>query len=114
MISNLGKMIHITEQDYRKIKEDLREQAEQIQNQDCGEEVSTTLEKDGCLIDISGMGYVCVYSHKIWDEAWGRGGWFTQYDYHYELDTVIATAYDENDERVETDFDPMKVEGDWD
>ena len=105
-------MVHFTKEDYEKIKNELCRLVDDIQEGE--EDVTMEMEKDGILIDITGTGEVCVTTQEFWDGAWGRGGWFTEYNYHCELRNVFVETYDENDNRVETDFDATKIECEWD
>ena len=106
-------MLHITEEDYQKINQDLQSQTEGMCEGESGEEVTTNIWKDGYSIDVSARGFVSVKTQQFYDAAWGRGRWFTEYNYFFEMKDAKATAYDEDENEVETDFDRTKVECDW-
>ena len=108
----MNDMIHITQDDYRKIQEEI----ERRMDSDGGAiEIEVMVGEDGQhLLTVEGRYTASCSETKFYDGAWGRGGYFTETSCRYEVTDLNAECSDEDGEYVDTDFDESKLTLEYD
>lgn len=102
-------MIHITSKNYYDIEEELHRQV------DCNRTVSVEISvgNGDCTLFVNGYGERSCTTDTFWDEAWGRGGWFTETKYHFQVSDIKVECVNGDGDLVETDFDIKQLDLEW-